>query len=400
MLKAIKIQIYPTDIQQDYISRLLGSCRFVFNNCLAHKINVYNETKETVGYAALGKYLTNLKQQEETNWLKEIHSHPLSTELINIETAYKRFFKNGAGFPSFKKKGQKESCHFHTPSRKSIRGNRLTIIKQLKNILFKCSIKDEKYLNKHQKDIRSGTLSRTKSGKYFYSILIDREHDKVLPETDNVIGLDLGIKDFIVTSDNKKYPNLRLLEKNKLKLLRLNRQFSKKQKGSKNRDKARVKIARIHEKINNQKDYYLHSVVNELLDENQVIVIEDLSIEKMVKSVEIKKEDYDKLSKEKQKIYSKKKSDKKSISKGLSEVSLSEFNRILKYKAEWYGRDIIEIDRYYPSSKLCYDCGYKNDDLQLEDRVWRCHECNEWHDRDYNAAKNILKEGKRILNIK
>lgn len=400
MLKAIKIQIYPTDIQQDYINRLLGSCRFVFNNCLAHKINVYNETKETVGYAALGLYLTNLKQQEETSWLKDIYSKSLQTELINIETAYKRFFKNGNGFPSFKKKGQKNSCHFNTPWKKLIKGNRLTIIKQLKDILFKCSLKDEKYLNKNQKDIRSGTLSRTKSGKYFYSILIDREHDKILPKIGNIIGLDLGIKDFIVTSDNKKYPNLRLLEKNKQKLLKLTRQFNKKQKGSKNKNKARIKIAKVYEKINNQKDYYIHSVVNELLDENQVIVIEDLSVERMVKSIKISKEDYDKLNKEEQKAYSKKKNDKKSISKGLSEVSLSEFKRILKYKADWYGRDIVEIDKYYPSSKLCSDCGTRNNDLSLKDRVWKCSNCEEWHDRDHNAAKNILKEGKRILNIK
>ena len=394
MLKAIKIQIYPDQEQKIYINKLLGSCRFVYNNCLAYKIEKYNNDKTTVGFAFLGKYLTDLKNKGEYSWLKDSHSKVLQQTLINLEYAYKSFFKNGNGFPKFKsKKDNKQSCRFPIDAIGKTHGNRINIILPLKNIHFKCSVTDEKYLNKNQRLIKSATLTRTKSNKYYFSILIDKIKNKQLPKTKNIIGIDLGIGDFIVDSSGKKFENLKLIRNNKQKLTRLQKQLSKKQmigtgeykvdkygkeveinKASNNREKSRIKLAKFNEKLNNQKENYLHQITNQLLNENQIIVIEDLNVSDMLKNHK--------------------------LAKSIQELSINRFKNILEYKANWYGRDIIEIDRFYPSSKLCNCCGYKNNDLTLKEREWICPDCGTKHNRDYNAAINIKKEGQRILSIK
>jgi len=394
MLKAIKIRIYPNQEQKIYINKLLGSCRFVYNNCLAYKIERYNENKSTIGFALLGKYLIELKKKEEYSWLKESHSKVLQQSLINLEYAYKSFFKNSQGFPKFKsKKDNKQSCRFPVDAIGEIHGNRINIIKQIKNIHFKCGVTDEKYLNKNQGLIKSATLIQTKSGKYYFSILIDKTNAKQLPKTGNIIGIDLGIKDFIVDSDGNKFENLKLIRNNKKKLIKLQRQLNKKQmigsgeyklnkygkeieinKSSNNREKARIKLAKLNEKLNNIKENYLHQITNQLLNENQIIVIENLNVNGMLKNHK--------------------------LAKSIQELSINRFKNILTYKANWYGREIIKIDRFYPSSKLCNNCGYKNNNLTLKERKWKCPECGEIHDRDYNAAINIKKEGQRILSIK
>ena len=394
MLKAIKIQIYLDNEQKVYIAKLLGSCRFVYNNCLAYRIENYNRDKTIVGFALLGKYLTNLKSKEEYSWLKDSHSKVLQQTLINLEYAYKSFFKDGQGFPKFKsKRNNKQTCRFPVDAIGKIHGNRINIIKQLSNIHFKCSITDEKYLNKNQDQIKSATLTKTKSGRYYFSILIEKNTIKFLPITNNIIGIDLGIKDFIVDSNGNKFENLKLVRNNKRKLLKLNRQLSKKQllgtgeyklnkygkeveinKPSNNREKARIKLARFNEKLNNIKENYLHQITNQLLNENQVIVIEDLNVKGMLKNHK--------------------------LAKSIQELSINRFKNMLTYKVAWYGREIIEIDRFYPSSKLCSNCGYENNNLTLKDRSWKCPKCGVIHDRDYNAAINIKKEGERILSIK
>ena len=375
MLKAIKIQIYPNEEQQIYISKLLGSCRFIYNQLLSFKIKEYSENKHNVTFGELGKKLTDLKM--EYIWLKESHSKVLQQSVVNLDLAYKSFFKNGNGFPKFKsRKENKQSCRFPKDaiSWNCFNGNRINIIKSLKNIHFKCSEKDEKYLNKNTKLIKSGTLTKTKTGKYYFSILIDKEINKVLPLTDKVVGIDLGIKDFIVCSDGNKYENIKIKRNNQDKLSRLHKLHSRKQKGSKNKEKARIKLAKVYEKLNNRKEYYLHSVVNTLLNENQVIVMEDLNVSGMMKT--------------------------HNLARSIQELSLYRFRQILEYKANWYGRDIIQIDRFFPSSKLCSVCGYKNTELELKDREWTCPICKTKHDRDRNAATNIEREGIRILNIK
>jgi len=375
MLKAIKVRLYLNEDQIVYTNKLFGTSRFIYNNLLSYKISEYNENKHSVSFGELGKKLITLKSEYE--WIKDSHSKVLQQSLINLEQAYKSFFKNGTGFPKFKsKKDNKHTCRFPNDAFSNIKGNRLTLIKQLKDIHFKCSIKDEKYLNNNQKQIKSATLSKTKSNKYYLSILIDRTDTKDLPISKKVIGIDLGIKDFIITSENERFENLKI-RTNKLskkKLIKLNRNLSRKTNGSKNKEKARIKLSKFNEKLNNVKDNYLHSIVNQLINENQVICIESLNVKDMLQN--------DKLS------------------KYIQELSLNRFKNILKYKCEWYGRDLIEIDQYFPSSKLCNICKSKNKDLKLSDREWKCKSCNTLHDIDLNASINIKNEGLRILNIK
>jgi len=372
MLKAIKIRLYPDKDQVIYINKLLGSCRFAYNQCLSYKIEEYIKTKKSISFGELGKYLLQIKT--DNSFLKEVHSKVLQQTLINLQGAYTNFFKNKKGFPKFKsRKDNNQSCRFPVDAIMGIEGNRINIIKVLKDIHFKCSVKDEVYLNKYQNLIKSGTLTKTKSNKYYFSILIDRNDTKILPTSTNIIGIDLGIKDFIITSEGVSYENIKVKRNNEKKLIKLNRQLSKKTNGSKNKEKQRIKLAKFHEKLNNQKDYYLHSIVNQLLNENQVVVIEDLNVSGMMKNHK--------------------------LAKSIQELSIGRFNQILEYKADWYGKDIIEIDRWFPSSKLCSVCGYKNDKLTLSDREWVCPKCRTKHNRDLNAAINIEKEGKRILLI-
>ena len=368
MLKAIKIRLYPSQEQSIYINKLLGSSRFVYNQCLNYKINEYTLLNKPTGIKDTGKYLTELKIEKE--WLRESHSKVLQQSLINLEVAYKNFFKSGLGFPKFKSKHQNQSCRFPIDDISSVKGNRINIINSLKDIHFKCSKNDEKYLNKNQNLIKSGTLSKTKTGNYYFSILIDRPNKTINKIGNNLIGIDLGIKDFIVSSTGIKYENLKSKRLNKNKLARLHRELSRKQKDSNNRNKARIKLSKTYEKLNNIKEYYLHSITNQLLSENQTIVMEDLNVKGMLKNHK--------------------------LAKSIQELSLNRFKTILKYKAEWYGREVIEVGRWFPSSKLCSACGYKNDELELKDREWLCPVCGTIHDRDLNAANNIKNEGTRI----
>ena len=373
MLKAIKIRIYPSLEQETYINNLLGSCRFVYNSLLAYKIKEYSDTKNSITFNQLGKKLTDLKV--ENIWLKDVHSKPLQQSLINLEKAYNSFFKNGIGFPKFKsRKENKQSCRFPVDAIGNFKGNKITIIRQLKNIHYKCFIDDEKYLNKNKKDIKSGTLTKTRSGKFYFSILIDREVNKTLPITNKIVGIDLGIKDFIIASDGSKYENIKIKRNSQDKLKRLNQLHSRKVNNSKNKEKLRLKLARLYEKLSNQKEHYLHQVVNTLLNENQVIIMENLNVKGMMKN--------------------------HNLARSIQELSLNRFKTILEYKASWYGRDVIQIDRFCPSSKLCSNCDYKNNNLELKDRQWICPSCKTKHDRDFNASKNILNEGLKILNIK
>jgi len=368
VLKAIKIKLYPNNDQEIYMNKLLGSSRFVYNQCLNFKINEYKEKKKSTSFGEIGKYLISLKS--EYQWLKESHSKVLQQSLINMDKAYKNFFKSNSGFPKFKSKHQKQSCRFPVDAISGIKGNRINIINTLKDINYKCSVQDEKYLNKNQELIKSGTLSKTKSGNYFFSVLIDRPNKKLNKPTNNITGVDLGIKDFIVSSEGTKYENLKIQRNNKSKISKLHKELSRKQKGSSNRNKSKIKLAKYYEKLNNKKEYYLHSITNQLLSENQTVVIENLNVKGMLKN--------------------------RRLARSIQELSLNRFKEILKYKASWYGRDVIEVDRWYPSSKLCNCCGYKNNDLTLKDRTWICPECNSVLDRDLNAAINIKNEGTRI----
>ena len=378
MLKAIKIQIYPDSVQKEFISKQLGCCRFIYNKLLDYKKTQYEQNKQSVSLSQLGKYLTNLKKQDEYLFLNDVYARCLNQTMMDLIKAYDNFFKQHNGYPKFKsKKDTKQSCRFpinvfNRPNYicNKIKGNRITLIKQLKNILFKCSRKDEIYLNENQKYIHSVTLTKTSTNKYYLSILIDyniNQKDKL----DTVIGLDLGIKDFIVDSNRNRYENKHFYKNKEQKLKKLQRQLSKKQNGSNNRNKLKIKLAKVHEKIRNQRLNYLHQITSKIVNENQIICIEDLNVNGMMQNHK--------------------------LAKSIQELSLFEFRRQLEYKCRWYGRQLIIIDRFFPSSKTCHNCGCIYKDLKLSDREWICPNCNKVIDRDYNASLNILDEGLRQI---
>ena len=292
--------------------------------------------------------------------------------------SYSRFFKQGSGFPKFKSKNDKQSCRFPIDAiskNQDFSKSKISLTKQLKNLKFRTSDKYINYLIKNQSNIRSATLSKNKSNEYFLSILIDGDLIKQLDEPKNdIIGIDLGIKDFVITSKGQTFENLKLIRNNQKKLSKLQRQHSRKKKGSKNKEKARKRLARFHQKLVNIKENYLHKVSNTLLNENQVICMENLNVKGLLKN--------------------------HNLAKSIQELSLSRFEAILKYKSNWYDRQIINIDRFFPSSKTCSDCGYINNELNLSDREWVCPDCGVIHDRDNNAAINIENEGLKIyLNL-
>ena len=375
MLKAIKIRLYPTETQQITINKLLGCCRLVYNCCLEHRNKIYEATKESGSLSKSYNYFCELKEMEQYSFLKtDSHSKVIQQSLRDQDAAFKNFFTKKSKFPRFKsKKDNNQSCRFPKDAISGIKGNRISIIKSLKYIHFKCSRKDERYLNKNQGLISSATLTKTCSGKYYFSILIDKPHETKFRVSNNVVGIDLGIKDLIITSNGEKFENKHFYRKQENKLKKLNRKFAKTQLNSNNHQKLRIKIAKLNEKIQNQRNWYIHHIVNQLLNENQVIVMEDLNVSGMMQNHK--------------------------LAKSIQDVSFCELKQILQYKASWYDKQVIFIDRFYPSSKLCSDCGYKNSDLQLSDREWVCPECGVIHDRDINAAVNILNEGKRIIGL-
>ena len=371
MLKAIKIRIYPTAEQVDFINKQLGCCRFVYNNCLAFRKDSYQNEHISVSSSEAVKHITSLKKDNE--WLKDVHSKVLQQSVRDMNQAYDNFFKRHKGFPKFKSKhDNRQSCRFPKDAFIGVRGNRIDLIKVLKDIHFKCSRNDERYLNRNQDKVKSITLSKEPNGKFYLSVLIDKPLRQV-PQSSSMVGLDLGIKDFAVTSDGQVIENFHFKKNEESRLKRLQRQISKKIVGSKNREKARLRFAKLNEKIRNRKLNFLHDVTNHLIDENQVIVMEDLNVKGMVRNHK--------------------------LAESISEVNWGEFRRMLTYKAAWHGRQLVFIDRFYPSSKRCNHCGYIYKELTLKDRQWVCPKCGSLIDRDYNAALNILEEGERIIGL-
>ena len=371
MLKAIKIRIYPTVEQVDFINKQLGCCRFVYNNCLAFRKDSYQNEHVSVSSSSAVKHITSLKKDNE--WLKDVHSKVLQQSVRDMNQAYDNFFKLHKGFPKFKSKhDNRQSCRFPKDAFIGVRGNRIDLIKVLKDIHFKCSRNDERYLNRNQDKVKSITLNKEPNGKFYLSVLINKPLRQV-PQSSSMVGLDLGIKDFAVTSDGQVIENFHFKKNEESRLKRLQRQISKKVVGSKNREKARLRFAKLNEKIRNRKLNFLHDVTNHLIDENQVIVMEDLNVKGMVRNHK--------------------------LAESISEVNWGEFRRILTYKAAWHGRQLVFIDRFYPSSKRCNHCGYIYKELTLKDRQWVCPECGSLIDRDYNAALNILEEGERIIGL-
>ena len=379
MLKAIKIRIYPNKSEIEYINRLCGCYRKVYNMCLEKKINAYTTKKENLNIPELGKYFhQELTKLKEFSYLNEHNTKVLKQSIIDLLDSYKRFFVNGSGFPKYKTKhNNKQSCRFpiDTISITNIYSdNKITLTKQLKKIRFECSDRDRNYLSTHKDKIRSATLTRTKSDKYFLSILIQNIIEPIQKPTNDIIGIDVGIKDFMVCSNGQVFHNLKIRKNNEKILVKLQRQLSKKVVGSHNRYKAKVKLSKKYEELNNIKINHIHNITTQLVRENQTIVIEDLNVNGMLKNHH--------------------------LSKSIQDLSINETFRQLKYKCEWYGRDLIVIDRWFPSSKMCNFCGYNYKSLKLHEREWICPKCKTKHDRDKNASINIENEGKRIVGMR
>lgn len=354
MLRAYKYRLYPNREQREYFAKCFGCSRFIYNKMLSDKINYYKET---------GEMLKNTPSQykKEYEWLREVDSLALANAQLNLDKAYRNFFRDkSVGFPKFKSR-KINKFSYTTNNQKGTVSIENGYIKLPK-------LKSRVKIVQHREfdgTIKSCTVSQTPSGKYFVSVLVETEI-KELSKTENKVGIDLGLKEFAICSNGYRYANPKHLRKSEKRLKKLQKDLSRKARGSQNRAKARVKVAKLHEKIANQRKDFLHKISSQIISENQAIVIEDLRVSNMLKNHK--------------------------LAKAISEVSWAEFRTMLEYKAEWYGREIIVAPSNYASSQLCSGCGNKSSqtkDLSL--RTYVCSECGLEIDRDYNASLNLLK---------
>lgn len=359
--KTYKFRLYPNKEQEKLLANHFGSIRFVYNHFLAKRKEQYEQTKKSSNYYEQSKELTALKKLEAYSWLKEINSQTLQHALRNLDTAYQNFFKGRAKLPCFHSK--KHGGSFAIPQHFKVEDNRIFIPKFKKGIKF---VKSQEIKG----ELRNMTVSVTPSGKYYVCIMAQVEVED-LEKTNLSVGVDLGIKDLVITSDGDRYPSNKFINKYSIELAKAQRHLSRKKKGSRSWNKQRIKVARVQEKIHDCRFDKLHKISIDLIRKYDVICCETLNVKGMVKNHK--------------------------LAKSISDASWGAFILMLEYKAKWYGKTISKINRLYPSSKTCHHCGYINKDLKLKDREWTCPNCGEVLDRDTNAAVNILREGQRIL---
>ena len=377
ILRATKIRLYPNKTQEQTLNKVLGCYRFVYNQMLALKQEAYNRDKSNIGLCELSKFFHGeLLKKSEYSWLKEQNTKVMKQAIRQMLSAYDGFFKLGKGFPKFKSKHDNNSALFPCEAiskSNTFETKHISLTKSLKNIKFHCSNLYFERLQRYKGNIKSATLSKTKSGKFYLSVLMsmNEEEFKQFSHTNNRVGIDLGVKDFVVTSDGEVFKNKHFLKQSENKIKKLQRQLSKKVKGSNNRDKVRIKIAKEFEHLTNQRVDYIHNVVNSLLRTYDYIFMEDLNVQGMLKNHK--------------------------LAKGIQELGFYTFKNILKNKAMMNNKFVIEVDRWFASSKTCHECGYVYKNLTLGEREWTCPICGEHHDRDLNAAVNILMEGQRML---
>lgn len=358
--RAYKYKMKPTFKQQECLNKAFGCCRFIYNWGLDKKIQLYKQDKKTIGYVELAHELTKLKSDGEHEWLKDVNTTSLQQSLRNLDAAFVRFFREKKGFPKFKsKKKNTESAkyinavHFDFDNWK-VKIPKIGWVKLCKNKTFDLSMK-----------YGTLTVSKDKCGDYWCSIVVYDVEEKPKTEVsiDKSVGIDLGIKDYAILSDGTKYGNPKFLEKCQKRLKMLQQRFARTQKKSKRHEALRLKVAKCHRDIANRRGDFLHKLSSMLTEQYDTICLEDLNVEGMMKN--------------------------KHLSNSIQSAAWSEFVRQLKYKGDWYGKNVIFIGRFEPSSKTCSKCGYVKTDLQLNDREWVCPKCGEKHDRDVNAAINI-----------
>ena len=334
MLKAYKYRLYPNKEQQEYFAKCFGCVRFIYNRMLSDKIEHYKETKQKLNN-------TPAQYKKEFPWLKDVDSLALANAQMNLQTAYNNFFKRPeVGFPKFKSK--KNNYYSYTTNNQG--GNIYVSDRYIK--LPKIGLVKVKRHRDFEGVIKSVTVSKTPSGKYYVSVLVNCKEQEKLPQSNNKIGIDLGIKEFAITSAGEMFPNQKYLRKSEKRLRKLQKDLSRCKKGSKNREKCRIKVAKQNEKITNQRKDFLHKLSKKIINENQVIALESLKVKNMMSNHK--------------------------LAKSIADVSWSEFVRQLEYKAEWYGRKIIKIDTWFPSSQICSSCGHKDGKKTLSIREWTC----------------------------
>lgn len=358
--RAYKFRCYPTDAQAAVLGRTFGCARFVYNWGLKLRTDAYYDRHEKIGYHETSAALTELKRQPDTTWLNEVSSVPVQQALRHLDQAFRNFFAGRAKYPSFHKKHGKQAATYASSAfHWDAEARTLTLAKMDAPLTIRWS-------RSFSGVPTTITITRDRAGRYFVSFLVEEEIDR-LPVLDTAIGVDAGLIDLVTLSTGEKVKHPKHLVRSHKRLKRAQQALSRKENGSKNREKARLKVARIHAQIADQRNDSLHQLTTRLIRENQTICVESLAVKHMVRNHH--------------------------LARSISDAAWGALVRQLRYKAQWYGRTLVEIDRWYPSSKRCHGCGHVVNALPLEVRTWTCAQCGMGHDRDVNAAQNILAVG-------